>query len=152
MIRLYKRIIGWLKTIFKGEDMSFEFPELGDEYLAKVENDIGAKKNGKIDGSNNRPRTESNKLSNCEEEATIKIDNKRNEGVKKAAEYLKPKKRVIAETQQELDQTHYYFEQFENTIRKTYFRKRVLKNVFSTDLLRFLKTQKVRILVCNVDS
>ena len=49
MIRLYKRIIGWLKTIFKGEDMSFEFPELGDEYVAKVENDIGAKKNGKIE-------------------------------------------------------------------------------------------------------
>ena len=47
MIRLYKRIIGWLRAIFKGEDMSFEFPELGDEYVGKVENDIGAKKKRK---------------------------------------------------------------------------------------------------------
>ena len=134
MIKLTRRFFTWLKNIFKGESMSFDFQELGDEYVAKVENSIGAKKNGKIDGSNNRPRAESNKLSNCEEEATIKIDNKRNEGVKKAAEYLKPKKRAIAESQQELDQTHYYFEQFENTTRKTLNeavgKLRNLKNAF----------------------
>ena len=132
MIRLIKRIISWLKTIFgRGERMSFEFPKFE---IEKIEEEIEVKKNGKIDGSNDNPRAGSDQRSKCEEEATIKIDKFRGESVKKAVEYLKPIKRKISESQQELDQTPYYFEQFSNDIKRTVDvaigKLRNLKNAF----------------------
>ena len=131
MIRLMKRFISWLKTIFGGERMSFEFPKFE---IAKIEEQIEVKKNGKIDGSNDNPRAGSDQRSKCEEEATIKIDKFRGESVKKAVEYLKPIKRKISESQHELDQTPYYFEQFSNDIKRTVDvaigKLRNLKNAF----------------------
>ena len=116
MIRFTKRIIGWLKTIFKGENMSFEFPTFK---VAEIESAINIKDQATTDGKNNLPRTNSRTFSNCENEAITKTDALRNKEVKRAAEYLKPKKKTISDSQSELDKKPYYIEQFENTVQKT---------------------------------
>ena len=90
MIRLTKRIIGWLKTVFKGENMSFEFPTFK---VAEIESAINIKDQATTDGKNDLPRTSSRTFSNCENEAITKTDELRNKEVKRAAEYLKPKKK-----------------------------------------------------------
>ena len=56
MIRLTKRIIGWLKTVFKGENMSFEFPTFK---VAEIEDAINIKDKATTDGKNDLPRTSS---------------------------------------------------------------------------------------------
>ena len=135
MIRLIKeKIIGWLKTIFKGDNMSFEFPTFK---VAEIEASINLKDQATTDGKNNLPRTNARTFSNCENEAITKTDELRNKEVKKAAEYLKPKKKTIADTQSELDKKPYYIEQFENIIQKTLNdavgKLSNLKNAFSTE-------------------
>ena len=85
MIRLInEKIIGWLKTIFKGESMSFEFPTFK---VAEIESAINIKDQATTDGKNNLPRTNSRTFSNCENEAITKTDELRNKEVKRAAEY-----------------------------------------------------------------
>ena len=117
MIRLiYERIIVWFKTVFKGESMSYEFPTFK---VAEIEAAINIKDKATTEGKNNLPRTNSRTFSNCENEAITKTDALRYKEVKRAAEYLKPKRKTIADCQSELDQKPYYIEQFENTVQKT---------------------------------
>ena len=135
MIRLInEKIIGWLKTIFKGESMSFEFPTFK---VAEIEAAINIKDQATTDGKNDLPRTSSRTFSNCENEAITKTDELRNKEVKRAAEYLKPKKKTISDCQSELDKKPYYIEQFENIVQKTlndaFGKLSNLKNAFSTE-------------------
>ena len=120
MIRLInEKIIGWLKSIFKGASMSFEFRSFGEKEIAEVEKNIDLKIQARTDGKNNLPREGSRTFSNCENEAITKVDSIRNEDIKKAAAYLDPKKKIITDTQAELDQTFFYIEQFKNDIKRT---------------------------------
>ena len=128
MIKLInEKIIGWLKSIFKGESMSFEFPTFK---VAEIEAAINIKDQATTDGKNDLPRTSSRTFSNCENEAITKTDELRNKEVKRAAEYLKPKKKTISDCQSELDKKPYYIEQFENTVHIS-FSSRV--DVFKTE-------------------
>ena len=118
MIKLIcERIISWLKSIFKkGRDMSFEFPIFKVE---AIEEAIKLKETATSDGKNNLPRSNSRTFSNCENEGITKTDEFRNNQVKRAAEYLKPIKEKIIDASAILDQKPYYFEKFENSIRRT---------------------------------
>ena len=118
MIKLIcERIISWLKSIFKkGRDMSFEFPTFKVE---AIEEAIKLKETATSDGKNNLPRSNSRTFSNCENEGITKTDEFRNNQVKRAAEYLKPIKEKIIDASAILDQKPYYFEKFENSIRRT---------------------------------
>ena len=65
MINLTKRFLTWLKNIFKGESMSYEFPTFKVE---AIEAAINIKDHATTDGKNNLPRTNSRTFSNCENE------------------------------------------------------------------------------------
>ena len=115
-MKLMRKIINLLGKIFKGGVMSFEFPTFK---VAEIEEAIRLKETATNDGKNNLPRSDSRTFSNCENEGITKTDEFRNNQVKKAAEYLKPVKEKIIDATAILDQKPYYFEQFENSIRKT---------------------------------
>ena len=86
MIRLIKRIIGWLKTIFKGRSMSFEFPRVRVKIL---EDRIKVTKNAQTDCKLNIPPSESKHLTVCENEAVANADEFRASQVKQATGTLK---------------------------------------------------------------
>ena len=72
MIRLFKRVIDWLKaTLKRGGSMGFEFPNT---QVADVEKEINLKEKARTDGENNLPPENSEVFSNCENEAITKYD------------------------------------------------------------------------------
>ena len=109
MIRLTKRIIGWLKTIFKkGGDMAHEFPKVE---VAEIEKSIGLKGKAIQDGKHDKPRTDSKMRSNCEEEAVVKGDEYRQNQVSKAATYLETKKKTIIDSAAQLGKKHFFIDE-----------------------------------------
>lgn len=116
MVRLTKRIIGWLKTIFKGGNMSFEFPKID---VAKVEEKIDLKKRAETDGRNNIPTADSIVRSNCEEEAITAYDNIRHKAVEDSVKFLDPIKHKITGYNATLSKKHYFIDELKQKVVKT---------------------------------
>ena len=116
MIRLIKRIIGWLKTIFKGGSMSFEFPRVRVKIL---EDRIKVTKNAQTDGKLNIPPTESKHLTVCENEAIANADEFRASQLKYATGTLKNLEENIRNSQSQLDQENFHTAQVKNLVNDT---------------------------------
>ena len=108
MIRLVKRVISWLKAIFKGEDMGYEFPNVE---VAKIEKSIGLKEKAIEDGKHDKPRSDSRARSNCEEEAVVQSDEQRHNEVSKAAKSLGSIKKIIIDSAAELGKKHFFIDE-----------------------------------------
>ena len=108
MIRLVKRVISWLKAIFKGEDMGYEFPNVE---VAKIEKSIGLKEKAIEDGKHDKPRSDSRARSNCEEEAVVQGDEQRQNEVSKAAKSLGSIKKIIIDSAAELGKKHFFIDE-----------------------------------------
>ena len=86
LINKIKQIWRKINNIFKVKKMDFEFPNV----IVKIlEDKIDVEKNGKTDGNNNIPNSDSTHLSVCENEAVVQITELKNREVKKASEVLK---------------------------------------------------------------
>ena len=116
MIRLIKRIIGWLKTIFKGGRMSFEFPRVR---VKIFEDRIKVTKNAQTDGKLNIPPTESKHLTVCENEAIANADEFRASQLKYATGTLKNLEENIRNSQSQLDQENFHTAQVKNLVNDT---------------------------------
>ena len=116
MIRLIKRFISWLKNIFKGVSMSYEFPSVRVKIL---EDKIEVTKNAQTDGKLNIPPTESKHLTVCENEAVANADEFRASQVKHATRTLKNLEDNIRNSQSQLDQENFHTAQFKNLVNDT---------------------------------
>ena len=114
MIRLVKKIIGWLKTMFnKRGSMNFEFPRVRVKLL---EDKIEVTKNAQTDGKLNIPPTESKHLTVCENEAVANADEFRASQVIQATGTLKNLEEKIRDSQSQLDQENFHAAKFKNTV------------------------------------
>ena len=111
MINLTRRFFTWLKNIFKGESMSFEFPRVRVKIL---EDKIEVTKNAQTDGKLNIPPTESKHLTVCENEAVANTDEFRASQVKQATGTLKNLEDKIRDSQSQLDQENFHTAEFKN--------------------------------------
>ena len=111
LINKIKQIWGKIKNIFKVKKMDFEFPNV----IVKIlEDKIDVEKNGKTDGNNNIPNSDSTHLSVCENEAVVQITELKNREVKKASEVLKNVMEKISKSQAELDRENFHIAEFVN--------------------------------------
>ena len=116
MINLTRRFFTWLKNIFKGESMSFEFPRVRVKIL---EDRIKVTKNAQTDGKLNIPPTESKHLTVCENEAIANADEFRASQVKHATGTLKNLEDSIRDSQSKLDQENFHTAQVKNLVNDT---------------------------------
>jgi len=116
MINLTKRLLTWLKNIFKGESMSFEFPKIA---VSDIENKINLTKRAETDGRNNTPPPDSIVRSNCEEEAITAYDDRRHKAVDDAVKFLDPIKHKITGYNAILSKKHYFIDGLKQKVQKT---------------------------------
>ena len=118
MMKLYKRIISWLKKtiIMKGKNMAYQFPKVE---VAEIENSIGLKKKAIQDGKHDKPRSDSRMRSNCEEEAVVKGDEYRQNQVSKAASYLSSVKKTIIDSTAQLGKKHFFIDDIKSDCKQS---------------------------------
>jgi len=114
--KIIETVISWVRNIFKGERMSYEFRNID---VKQVEDKIKLKETAINNGKNNLPNASSETKSNCESEAAIVYGEHRNGQVTKAVEYLNSIKGKIIESTAKLGQKNFFIDECKNKIKAT---------------------------------
>lgn len=114
--KFLSKLIYYLKVLFKGKNMTYDFKNVK---VKQIEDKINLIETATNDGKNNLPRSNSETFSNCENEAIITADEFRNTQISKAVEYLNSIKGKVIDSTAKLGQKNFYIDEFKNRIEQT---------------------------------